>query len=196
MKNPVEANASPAVREWMERMSPCPTSAPGEELALTGALMCQIMMLNSVIERTGNRLLEEHSLTLPQWLALGCISHAGEEGIPHSQIGQRLMLSKAPITGIVDRLERVGLVERRADLKDRRVSRAVATPKGVETWWNVKHTLRGHSENVINASLSDAEQENLLHLMGRLLDAFAHSDPTLADLPAKEIAPAISPTQS
>ncbi|HEX9997855.1 MAG TPA: MarR family transcriptional regulator [Abditibacterium sp.] len=193
MKKPVEENSSPALREFMSRMSPCPASAPDEEPGLTGAMMCQIMMLNSVIERTGNRLLEEHALTLPQWLALGCISHAGEEGIPHSQIGQKLMLSKAPITGIVDRLERVGLVERRADLKDRRVSRAVATEKGVATWWNVKHTLRGHSENAINAALSDDEQETLLRLMGRLLDAFSHSDPTLADLHSKEV-PAPIPT--
>ncbi|RYG56520.1 MarR family transcriptional regulator [bacterium] len=186
MKNPVLENALPRLRKFMAGMGPCGAGGAEEEVAMTGAMMCQIMMLNSVIERTGNRLVEEHGLTLPQWLALGAIGFAGDEGMPHSQIGQKLMLSKAPITGIVDRLERAGLVERHADAKDRRVSRAIATPKGVDTWWGVKHTLRNHSESTISQCLSDDEQEQLLVLLGRLLDAFAQSDPTLADLHHKE----------
>ncbi len=169
----------------MTRMGPCPLGEPRENISLTGAMMCQIMMVNSVIERRGNRMLEEHGLTLPQWLALGCISHAGEGGMTHSQIGQRLMLSKAPITGTVDRLERAGLVERRSDAKDRRVSLAVVTPKGVETWWNVKNTLRGQTDELVSQCLSNEDQETLLRLIGRLMDVFSagtdgHDVPSLA----------------
>lgn len=189
MKTIVVEDISPTVREFMSRFGPCPAGDHSEGIPLSGAMMCQIMMLNSVIERTGNRRIEEHGLTLPQWLALGCISRAGEEGMPHSQIGHQLMLSKAPITGIVDRLERAGLVERRADTKDRRVSRAIATPKGIETWWNVKYTLRQNSEGIIGSCLSSDEQEQLLRLMGRLLEAFAQSDPTLNDPSAKDSLP-------
>lgn len=156
----------------MRRIGPPDRCEADAEVSLNGAMMCQIMMLNSVIERRGNRLIEEHGLTLPQWLALGCISHAGEEGITHSQIGARLMLSKAPITGTVDRLERAGLVERRSDARDRRVSLAVVTPKGLEKWWDVKKTLRGETDTTIENSLSPQEQETLLRLTGRLLDAF------------------------
>jgi MarR family 2-MHQ and catechol resistance regulon transcriptional repressor len=188
MKNPALENALPRLRKFMEGMGPCPESGAEEEVAMSGAMMCQIMMLNSVIERTGNRLVEEHGLTLPQWLALGAISHAGSEGMPHSQIGHKLMLSKAPITGIVDRLERAGLVVRHADTKDRRVSRAIATSKGIETWRDVKKTLRNHNEEIIGATLSDDEQETLLRLMGRMLDAYAQSDPILNDLHTREAA--------
>ncbi|PQV64417.1 DNA-binding transcriptional regulator, MarR family [Abditibacterium utsteinense] len=166
-------SASPALEQFMTRMGPCPLGDSRENISLTGAMMCQIMMINSVIERRGNRLLEEHGLTLPQWLALGCISHAGEGGITHSQIGQRLMLSKAPITGTVDRLERAGLVERRGDARDRRVSLAVVTPKGIETWWNVKNTLRGETDELVVQCLSNEEQETLLRLIGRLMDVFS-----------------------
>lgn len=182
---PFPAHISPVVEQFMRRIGP-PDGAPepcDEEVSLTGAMMCQIMMLNSVIERRGNRLLEEHELTLPQWLALGCISHAGEAGIAHSQIGARLMLSKAPITGTVDRLERAGLVERRSDARDRRVSLVAATAKGIETWWSVKKTLRGETDFTVEKTLSPSEQETLLHLMGRLLDAFA---PEVAMAPGAE----------
>src|SRR5205085_12192673 len=94
-----------------------------EEMIPQAALFCHIFMLNSVLERAGNRVAEGGGLTLPQWMALGCIGHCGDEGIAHSLLGSRLMLSKAPITGVVDRLERAGHVLRAPDAADRRVSR-------------------------------------------------------------------------
>jgi DNA-binding MarR family transcriptional regulator len=45
-------------------------------------------------------------------------------------LGERLVLDSATITGVVDRLERAGLVERRSDPGDRRVNRVALTPKG------------------------------------------------------------------
>lgn len=172
------------MKRFMCSMAP-PNAHEQEEIPLTGAMMCSIMVLNSVIERTGNRLLEEHNLTLPQWLALGVISHCGEEGATHGAIGQRLMLSKAPITGVVDRLERAGLVERRPDAHDRRVSRVVATPAGIQTWWDVRAPMRAHSLQTVNATLSREEQEQLLHLLGRLLDAYAAQDPSMQEFGAE-----------
>ena len=93
-------------------------------------IYCSIMVLNSVMERAGNRILENHELTMPQWLALGAVLHAGEAGISHGQLSQRMMLSKAPTTGLVDRLARAGMVKRKPDKTDRRVSRVSITPAG------------------------------------------------------------------
>jgi MarR family 2-MHQ and catechol resistance regulon transcriptional repressor len=170
------------IHEYMRRMAPGSCSGSGEEIAPLSAIMCSVMILNSVIERTGNRKLEEHGLTMAQWMALGCVGHAGDEGISHSHLGQRLMLSKAPITGIVDRLERAGLVERRADAHDRRVSRAVITPEGQSTWKRVKDALRGSTQSICGDALSPGEQDELLTLLGRILDAFSRFDPTLTEL--------------
>lgn len=181
---PKEVPISERMKRFMCSIAP-PNAPDEEEIPLTGAMMCSIMVLNSVIERTGNRLLEEHNLTLPQWLALGVISHCGAEGATHGAIGQRLMLSKAPITGVVDRLERAGLVKRQPDAHDRRVSRVVATPEGVQTWRDVKAPMRAHSLQTVNATLSQDEQEQLLHLLGRLLDAYAAQDPSLQEFGAE-----------
>ena len=141
------------------------------------AVMCSIMVLNSVIERHGNRMLEEHNLTLPQWLALGCVAAGGAEGVPHSAIGSRLMLSKAPVTGVVDRLEKAGLVERHPDLHDRRVSRVVITEAGTQMWWRVEGAFAQFSGELFAGFLGEEEQKQLLHLLGRMLGAFAARDP-------------------
>ena len=186
---PVVRSAAPQVHDYMKRMAPLGCPEHEDEILPLSAIMCSIMILNSVMERTGNRVLEEHGLTMPQWLALGCISHSGEEGIPHTQLGQRLMLSKAPITGIVDRLERAGLVERKTDVKDRRISRAIATSTGGETWWRVKNALRGATESICGESLTPTEQQQLLNLLGRIMNDFAAHDPMMPEFSKPQAAP-------
>lgn len=160
----------------MKRMAP--VSVQDEEILPASALMCHIMLLNSVLERGSNRFCEAHGLTFPQWMALGCIGHCGEEGIRHSELGNHLMLSKAPVTGVVDRLERGGFVERRPDANDRRVSRVVITSKGEKAWRQVRDTLRERSINVCE-TLSQDEQGQLLGLLARLLEDAARADPIL-----------------
>jgi MarR family transcriptional regulator, organic hydroperoxide resistance regulator len=47
-----------------------------------------------------------------------------------AEIGSRLVLDSATITGVLDRLEKLELVERRSDRDDRRVNRICLTSKG------------------------------------------------------------------
>jgi DNA-binding MarR family transcriptional regulator len=164
---------------FMKRMSPC--AEQPEQITPAASLMCHVCLLNSVVERAANRSLEQQELTLPQWMALGCIGNAGGAGITHSELGKRLMLSKAPITGVVDRLERGGYVQRKADQKDRRISRVVITAKGEETWQNVRQALREGTSDFY-ACLTVQEQETLLSLLARVLDSAAKADPILATI--------------
>ncbi len=157
----------------------CKTNDAG---AMGPGIYCSIMVLNSVMERAGNRKLEEHNLTIPQWLALGAVLHCGADGLSHGQLGQRMMLSKAPVTGLVDRLARAGLVERRPDEHDRRVSRVVITPDGEAMWKRAHETLTSSAKNDMLDSLSEEQQSQLLHLLSHLLSSFAAQDPHVAEL--------------
>lgn len=160
---------------------------PGDELPLEASIICHIFVLNSVLERTGNRVAEAHNLTLPQWMALGCIGHAGSgigggaggEGLTHSELGQRLMLSKAPITGVVDRLERAGFVTRTTSTSDRRVSRIRTTELGLKVWLEVRDTLRAQSAQQCECLGAEGKSQ-LLGLLSKLLEQVAASDPMLA----------------
>jgi DNA-binding MarR family transcriptional regulator len=53
-----------------------------------------------------------------------------EEPVPMRELAQRLCCDASNVTGIVDRLEARGLVERRMAPDDRRVKRLVLTPAG------------------------------------------------------------------
>ena len=154
----------------------------GDADAMGPGIYCSIMVLNSVMERAGNRKLEELSLTIPQWLGLGAVLHCGDAGISHGQLGQRMMLSKAPVTGLVDRLARAGLVKRRPDEHDRRVSRVVITDAGREMWKRAHDTLTSSAKNDMLENLSEDQQSQLLRLLSHLLGSFAEQDPHVAEL--------------
>jgi len=54
---------------------------------------------------------------------------ADQDGVIMSKLGQRLFLEKSTMTGVIDKMEADGLVERRSDRTDRRALRISLTPK-------------------------------------------------------------------
>lgn len=165
-----------SVHTHMKRMTP--PSAQREDITDASAILCHVMLLNSVLERSANRFAESCGLTFPQWMALGFVGHCGSEGIGHTELGQRLMLSKAPVTGVVDRLERHGYVVRVPDKEDRRVSRVVMTPEGESVWFEVRSRLRENSQKLCN-EMSEEKKGDMLAMLSGLLTAAAAADPTL-----------------
>ena len=69
-----------------------------------------------------------HQLTGAQARVLGLLAR---EPLPMRRIAEQLKCEPSNVTGIVDRLEVRGLVQRRPDPADRRVKLAAATPAGL-----------------------------------------------------------------
>lgn len=111
-----------------------------------------------------DRAAAEHSLTGAQARVLGLLSL---EPTPMRKIAVKLKCEPSNVTGIVDRLETRGLVERRADPVDRRVKLAAATEAGRGTARELRDSLNFAREPL--AELSDAERTVLRDLLRRML---------------------------
>ena len=80
------------------------------------------------VNQAAKRRLAPHGVTPVQYAVLKVLwEHNDQSG---AELGDRLQLDSATITGVLDRLERGGLVERRADPADRRINRLSLTPQG------------------------------------------------------------------
>jgi DNA-binding MarR family transcriptional regulator len=75
------------------------------------------------------RIAQEYGLSPMQLFALGALE-AGEE-VPMSTLAELLVCDASNVTGIVDRLEARGLIERRAASRDRRVKLLALTDEGL-----------------------------------------------------------------
>ncbi|MBE4737905.1 MULTISPECIES: MarR family winged helix-turn-helix transcriptional regulator [Streptomyces] len=108
----------------------------------------------------------EHSLTGAQARLLGLLSL---EPLPMRRLAQKLRCEPSNVTGIVDRLEARGLVERRPDPNDRRVKLAAATDDGRRVARSLRDSLDFAREPL--AGLSTTERESLRELLRRMLEA-------------------------
>jgi DNA-binding MarR family transcriptional regulator len=108
----------------------------------------------------------EFDLSPPQVMALRHLDPA--EPKPMSELAQALRCDNSNVTGIVDRLEDRGLVERRAAERDRRVKMLTITERGAE----VRDRLAARLEEppAPLASLSIEDQRALRDIMRRALD--------------------------
>ena len=82
-------------------------------------------------------------------------------------IARQLKCEPSNVTGIIDRLEARGLVERRPDPADRRVKLAAPTGEGMRTARLLRDSLNFAREPL--AGLSRAEQLVLRDLLRRML---------------------------
>ncbi|NGO09827.1 MarR family transcriptional regulator [Streptomyces sp. HC44] len=108
----------------------------------------------------------EHALTGAQARLLSLLSL---EPLPMRRLAQKLKCEPSNVTGIVDRLESRGLVERRPDPGDRRVKLAAVTEEGRRVARGLRDSLDFAREPL--AGLSREERLALRDLLHRMLEA-------------------------
>lgn len=107
-------------------------------------------------------------LTPPQVHAMLWLGMEGP--LSHSTLGQRAGCSAPSTTGLVDRLEKQGLVERVRDLDDRRVVLVQLTGKGEQVSAHLRGFFRERMQTVLGA-LSPSDRQALVGIARRLRDA-------------------------
>jgi MarR family transcriptional regulator, organic hydroperoxide resistance regulator len=108
----------------------------------------------------------EFELSPPQVRALGVLDP--ERPVPMSELAEALHCANSNVTGIVDRLEDRGLVERRSASHDRRVKMLAVTGRGAEVRARLAERLDEAPEPL--ARLSPEDQRTLRDIMRRALE--------------------------
>lgn len=107
-----------------------------------------------------------HSITSVQFAALGALSD--EPGIDQARIAALIAYDRATIGGVIERLEKRGLVERTVNDDDRRARIVTLTPEG-EALYKALLPLVKKLQSDILAELSAADRAVLTELMARSL---------------------------
>ena len=84
----------------------------------------------AVCARLEAALQARHGLSLRWYDVLLQLHGAAEGRLTMRDLGRAVVISKSGLTGLVDRMERAGLVERSGDPGDRRVVHVTLTPAG------------------------------------------------------------------
>lgn len=132
-----------------------------------------LMHLSWLAQKRFNQHISRYGITLPQFLALAYM--VKERQCAMNQLAEATQQDAATMTGVVDRLERLNLVERRRNPLDRRVVFVIPTERALEL---VQEVYAAH--NVLIAKLfesfEDDELQTLVSLLSRLLDSMHQDD--------------------
>jgi DNA-binding MarR family transcriptional regulator len=135
----------------------------------------ELIQVFGLVERVMQPYFARFGISGAQWGVLRQLHRAAQEGRPGlriTELGERLLVRPPSVTGIVDRLERAGLVARDTDAADQRARRVRLTDRGREL---LDAILAGHPAQIARllGGLSAAEQaqlHQLLHKLGRHLE--------------------------
>lgn len=120
-----------------------------------------------LLEDVLNRHFARFGLSPVKFNALVHLQYNGDVGLALSELGEKMLVSGANITGLVDRLERDGLVYRENDQRDRRIVRAKITPRARDLLCKI---MPEHSKfiGVILSALDHDEKESFIGLLTKL----------------------------
>ncbi len=100
---------------------------PSEDAFIAHCLRFMPLLMRSMLRREGNDL-ASGTLSMPQFGVLDVLREQGQASM--NQIAELLDMRPSNLTGIMDRLVALNLVERFSDSEDRRVVMARITPDG------------------------------------------------------------------
>lgn len=92
---------------------------------------------------------------------------AGDRGLIQSELSKKMLVSRANITGLIERLEKEDLVIRTNDPSDKRVFRVCLTNRGFELM-NVFLPIHNEYMYKVMSVLDRDEKETLILLLKKL----------------------------
>jgi DNA-binding MarR family transcriptional regulator len=104
-----------------------------------------------------DRCLKPLNVTRAQWWVLAYLSR--EDGMTQSQLAEELDIGKVAVGGLIDRLEKSGLVRRDADAADRRVNRVFLEPKSKQLIARMRKISHRMNEQILSG-LNDDQLES------------------------------------
>lgn len=162
--------------------SPDPQPETPNPLTQEERIVASIRQIIRAVDLHSRRLVEAHGLTGPQLAVLSEVVRAGP--VAPTALARAVHLSQATVTGIIQRLERSGLVQRDANAVDRRSVLLHATDAGRRLLAASPSPLQDRFRAAL-AELDEDERDRILETLQRVaglmgardLDASPHLTP-------------------
>ncbi len=116
-----------------------------------------VFVTASLLGKEADRVLRGFGLTQAQFDVLMLLRYQTADGsADQTTLGRMLVVNRSNVTGLVDRMERDGLVTRAGDRKDRRVNRVRTTPAGARLLVKAEQAYAARTREIV-AGLAPAE---------------------------------------
>jgi MarR family 2-MHQ and catechol resistance regulon transcriptional repressor len=133
-------------------------------------LVAGVVQLANLFTRRLAPVFERANVTPQQWAVLSVLASA-EAPMSLAAVGREMLVSKQNMTGMIARLEQLGLAERSGDPKDLRSSRVQLTRKGRTLIEKTRPAYEAWLERVGGENVSDRDLAALSRAVNKLIEA-------------------------
>ena len=121
------------------------------------------------IRKKAGEFFRRHGLTDVQFNVLSLLRHQSGElgGLTQVELSKMMLVNRANITTLIDRMEKAGLVARKPVRDDRRYNSIELTPHGVEMYHKVSGIYKQKIGEIMHV-LNDEELESLKTVLEKL----------------------------
>ncbi|SHH22606.1 MarR family winged helix-turn-helix transcriptional regulator [Tepidibacter thalassicus] len=133
---------------------------------MSGKTIINLLKSVEIMRFVYNNLFAKYGISESKFSVLLLLYHS-KDGMALCEIGEKLFVTRANITGLIDRMEKEGLVEKRVNPKDRRSVKAYLTNKGKGLFEDVKEKHIDFSKQMTRG-LDINEKECLNNLLEKL----------------------------
>ena len=132
---------------------------PNSSARATECAMNLVFTADLIVKRISG-LLQPFDLSPASGLVLSILADS-KSPLPPNKIADRLIISRASVTGLIDSLERRGYVQRRPHPSDRRMLLVELTERGMQVANAFRPIVHQHQKMWLEA-LSEKEQQRLI----------------------------------
>lgn len=112
----------------------------------------------------------KYGISGPQWGVLRVLHRAeteGHKGLRSTELGKRLLIRPPSVTGVIDRLGRMGLVNRRSNSDDRRVRTINLTVQGRQLVESIMKNYAGRIHSLF-AGLTAEQCDSFMDILNQM----------------------------
>ena len=121
-----------------------------------------IKEINSKINYKVTEELKNIGLTVPQITAIKFIAH--RKKVTVSELSEEMNITKATVSGILNRLENMNIIKRIRSKEDKRIVYVVFSDEGLSLAKDIKHIMNNCFENIF----SNVSKEDLISIDNNL----------------------------
>ncbi len=149
------------ISEWGKERPDLDTSAMG--------VVGRILKLGKVLEKRAGLALKESDLYYTDFDVLATLRRSGSPyQLTPKELMKSVLITSGAMTSLLERLTKLDLIYRETDEKDKRVKRAILTPKGIEIIDKAIEIRFYEATESINY-LSDEEKNSLAKILRKMV---------------------------
>jgi len=122
---------------------------------------------SKIIADIFNAKLSSYDMTRVQWIALYFLGTS--KYINQSELAEKMNIKKSTIVRLIDRMEKEGYVQRKKDLKDRRITHIFLTPLGKKSRKKLLPFGEEFSD-LISKDISDEDMKIFKSVLNKLVE--------------------------